>query len=287
MRAWWRSLVCLTGLLLAAGPVLAEGTLAEVRDEANLFNPDVVREVNAKLHEIHRIYHRDVLIETIKQIPKDVLERLEKDKKPVQAFTRWARELAQQNGVQGIFVLISADPRPGLKHAAVLVWPESEEKILLPRYCDEIRRAFVNGMKNNSPNQALDNMVEKIRDRLRSSLADETTAVLPISWTTIGLIVLGVMVLWLVASVVRMRTPHPDPAAAGEGSGKHLPGVMGGMFGGMASHWIYDKAIHHDVPPDGVPPGSPPAGGPATPSTGVTPAATPPVPDPTKPGTPP
>jgi hypothetical protein len=278
MRALLRPLVCLSVLLLA-GPALAQSSLAEVRDTAGLFNPKTVKEVDAQLRELRDVYHRDILIETVKEVPKDVLSRMEKDKHPARVFADWARSRAREYGVHGIYVLISNDRRPTLKHAAVVVWPESEEATLPRRYCEEIRRAFVDGHRHNSPNQALVNMVEMIRDRLRAGLSGETNAALPITWMTIGLILVGVLTVWVVALAVRGRLNARD-AAADQGSGKHLPGVMGGMFGTVASHWIYDKALQHEGP--GETPPVTPAGEPAPPVPADA-TAVPPGPDGTNP----
>jgi hypothetical protein len=241
MTTFMRALVCLAGLLVAAGPGFGQSSLAEVRDGAELFKPDTILAVDDQLQELRRLYHHDILIETIKEVPRDERALLQKGRPPARAFAAWAQRLAEQRGVEGIYVLLSTDPR--FKHASVTIWPPSMETVLSSSDGNEIRRAFVNRART-SPNQALVSMVEEIRDQLQARLGDHATTS-PVTWMTIGLVVVGILVLWVVALAVRMKLDgkKPAPLAEKEGTGTLMPGVMGGLFGTVASHWIYDKTL--------------------------------------------
>src|SRR5262245_54988713 len=59
----------LLGLLSLGGR--AQAAIAEVRDEAHFFSADAVAHANDSIKEIKQRYKKDLLIETVRQVPED------------------------------------------------------------------------------------------------------------------------------------------------------------------------------------------------------------------------
>lgn len=234
-------------LIVLASPVaLRADAPIGVRDEAGLFRPEAVRQVDKELQQISRIYARDVRIETVKELPpeqKTQLDRSRSSREAARLFAAWATELARDQGVNGVFVLIS--DIPGYKHVQVTVWPEEPPLPLRPRDRDQVRRCFTQVQKNQGPNQALKEMVMELRDCLSKNLSagGESAA---LTWWTLGLLFIGILLLWGLVELGRARgTASTSSACSREAfvEDPALPGMLGEMFGSLAAQPIYDRAF--------------------------------------------
>jgi uncharacterized membrane protein YgcG len=99
-------LLASVGCLTSAGRASAA---FEVKDEAKFFSADAVARANQRIKEIKEQTGKDLLIETVAEIPAD----RKKDYKPERKdefFARWARENAREKKVAGIYVLICREP---------------------------------------------------------------------------------------------------------------------------------------------------------------------------------
>lgn len=76
----------------------APGPLRTVKDEAKVFGPDAVEEVNATIAKIKKQHGKDLLIETVAEGP-------EKEKAP-----QWARERYEKEGIDGVYIVIAKKP---------------------------------------------------------------------------------------------------------------------------------------------------------------------------------
>jgi hypothetical protein len=64
----------------------------------------------------------------------------------------------------------------------------------------------------------------------------------PFPWLAVGGVMAGALALWGVLGVVRLRLQTKTPPAESADS-RQLSlqnGMLGGMFGSVAGHWIYD-----------------------------------------------
>jgi hypothetical protein len=71
-----------------------------VKDEAKLFSEDAVKDANAIVVKIRETHQKDLFIETLEKGPSDAKE-----------FATWTRDRAGKLGVNGVYVLITTEPK--------------------------------------------------------------------------------------------------------------------------------------------------------------------------------
>jgi uncharacterized protein len=117
---WLALPVVMAGTLLAAVPADAAKVVAKVHDDGGFFTAEAIKKANAIIVDIHDQFGKDLLIETFKELPADRAETLKKaeesagkdDRSKVRKkfFEEWARELAREDRVNGVYVLICKKP---------------------------------------------------------------------------------------------------------------------------------------------------------------------------------
>src|SRR4051794_13241029 len=94
---------------LALGP--ARAVTPQIKDDAAFFKPATLNKANNEILRMNRDYHKDLVIETMKAAPKDKAELVKDSASRDRAFAEWGGERARALGVDGIYVLICAEPR--------------------------------------------------------------------------------------------------------------------------------------------------------------------------------
>jgi hypothetical protein len=231
-----RVFAALAALLAAAATAHAQPAPPAVRDGAGLFSADGCQKADELLQDIHSTYNLDFVVETVAAPPEDQRDRLKHMKsREVAAFLKeWAGERAADEGVDGVYVLICTNPTS----VQVAVRPEGAHADLF-KEADQRRLhdALANGLKKGT-DKALLAALERARSDIHHNLYPPPT----FDWRPVGYFIGGVLALWLVLGLVRTWLHKPDPAAVAAGTGRpgFLPGLLGGMFGSAAGHWIYD-----------------------------------------------
>jgi len=237
-------------LLLALGllsTLRAQDAPPRIRDHAGLFLPEVVNKATEKIVRIREIYHLDVVLETVKELSAETIKRLKQARYGNREFQTLTLERAHEAGVDGIFILISVVPK--YENLQVVVRPKELEASFSARDCKRVRELLQAKLKK-APNDALLDAVDEIQDLLSYNKPNEhEQASESISWKTIALIVGCVLMLWLVLALIRMKLAAGDPPEEGADSGpkdSFLAGLMGGMFGTTAGHWIHDNLFQRE-----------------------------------------
>jgi len=279
--------IALLGLLASAGR--AHALTAEVRDEAGFFKPETVTRANEVIKEVKQRYKKDLLVETVRHVPEAERHEATSTDPAVKArfFADWADRRARQEGVNGIYVLITREPG----HVEVAVG--NHTRAIFP---DEDRRRRVQILLSHFKKKEYDEgLLEAVRS-VRSALAAEpraggATAPAgskhpglpheprgadggagwgPWHWLGLGLAVL--LGVWLLSAVIRALAgagaqPPPggytgpgEPAGYGPaggpagygpggGGGGFWSGLLGSMFGAAAGSWLSDRFFHEQSPP--------------------------------------
>jgi uncharacterized membrane protein YgcG len=259
--------VALLALLGSAGRVHA--LTAEVRDEAGFFKPQTVAQANEVIKEIKQRYKKDLLVDTVRHVPEGKRREATSPDTDVKArfFADWAIGRAREEGVNGIYVLITREPG----HVEVVVG--NHTRTVFP---DEDRRHLEHILLAHFREKEYDEgLLEAVR-YVRSALANEPRsggAATPAGaehpglrgadgagwslwhWLGLGLVVL--LGVWLLSAVIRALTgagaqPAPGgytgpggPAGYGpaSGGGGFFSSLLGSMFGAAAGSWLYDRFL--------------------------------------------
>ena len=291
---------------LLAWPLSARAATAGVHDEAGFFSPDAIAKADELIKDIKRDAQKELVIETFKSAPTDKRDEPNSADPKVKDrfFDDWAVRQAQDEQVNGIYVLICKEP-PYIK----------------PAVGNQTRREFSDEDRNRLGEILVDRFKKKEYDDglleavrfVRSSLKDangrpagrtasqQGPATWPPyqgrpaggdrpapsgwgGWLCFGLVVVAVIGagLWALSALFRgfqrgpmgygPGNPGYGPGAygygpggfmggsgGGGGGGGFLPSVLGGLFGGAAGSWAYDRfgrpaASTQQGPPPAPPP---------------------------------
>jgi len=241
-----------------------------IRDRAGLFDPDAVRQAEAKLEQVERETGVPTTIETIESLEGQPLDVVAKDR-------------ARRDAGKGIFVLI-----PKQEHKIdVLVSPTYASAFPRERRM-AIQDAFIAQFKQGNFDAGLNDGVQTITREIETAKAERDArhgragapAVAPFpgrravparggngfglgSLLGIGLIIVAVLVgIRLIGSLFGGRGGYgaqPGPGMMGRpgygpgggygggGGGGFMSSLFGGIGGAMAGNWLYDQfsGRHH------------------------------------------
>jgi hypothetical protein len=262
-------------LALFLGASVARADTAAVRDHAELFTPKERADIDRKIADVRRTFHRKVVVETAqdKVIPKDVEEGLHKVHivgHPQKAFAEWAAKmsrgaLSEEDGsIDGVYFLIYRDPKNKF-WAQVVTYPEEVyREVLPPDACEKLRRELLTRahQKDVSLGQAVLGALDQLGEELRKTQpAPEASGT--VGWTAILLTLGGFLVAWFLLELFRRKLQfHQERAAAAGGEARPSNGlstdgpnaaVVGGVLGSLASHWVIDRALRPQPPNGGRP----------------------------------
>lgn len=237
-----RLLPALCALLLAGSAAAQVGAGGYVQDEAGLFGLAAVQDADQRLATLREKTHVAFWIRTVKQLPDALVKALDEKggRSQALAFKQFALEQAQKEGRDGIYALISTAP----KHKLAVVVVTSPEVEKLFREPEQIRRIFATSRLDTNPDAPLKEAVDKV-EYLLFTRSDETT----IGWPLIGAIACGLIGVWLLLGLIRMKLTQPQPGGEPETPQRRnslMGGMLGGLFGAVAGHWIYDTLFDRD-----------------------------------------
>ena len=83
-----------------------------VHDGGEFFSADAVKKANEQIRELYRKYQRDLLVETFKSPPADMVEKVKnmstEDRNKF--YEKWAKDRCEAEAVNGIYILITKEP---------------------------------------------------------------------------------------------------------------------------------------------------------------------------------
>jgi hypothetical protein len=237
--------------LLPLPPAVGETPMSgAVRDRAELFRHDTRAKAEEQIHEIRRLFHRDVLVETDPSLPAADRARFKSMRRLDQLnyFNALGQQRARKAEVDGVHILFCRDPR----YVQITVWPEFQQQTFTDEDAERLRKLLRHRRYSSGVDQALLDGVNMIRETYQRNLhIDPDNGLARPSTMAVSLIaLLGVWLALLLASS-RLR------AQSGNKSSLH-PGLLGTMFGHVAALWIYDLLFANEpAPRDEVMPAAP------------------------------
>jgi hypothetical protein len=241
-------LVAFLTLAVLATTARADERIAAIRDGAGLFQPEVVAKDEGELRTLARTYQLDLVLETIKELTPDEKQVLDRDDNPNRAFLYIARERARNGGVHGVYILISKIQTPKAETVTVIVYPEEYRRAFTEHNCEQVRKVLAG--RGKSIDEKLTKAVTLIGEKLKANRHGDNAEGSWFGWSTVALIVGVGLGLWLLIGLLRMSSRTDDGGRPGI-----VPGLLGGMFGSVAGHWVYDTLIRSPKPsPHSEPP---------------------------------
>jgi hypothetical protein len=137
-------------------------------------------------------------------------------------------------------------------HVQVIVWPESRDATFPARDRLRLYRELVRDLRRE-PDRALLHAVSEVRAAIQARQPVEVPSTSS-AWAVGGVIV-AFLLCWVILGIWRAKLAARDGAVSGAAAGgvTFKPGLLGGMFGAVAGHWIYDR-LFHGGPREAAPP---------------------------------
>jgi uncharacterized protein len=247
---------------------LAQGAVAEVRDEAHFFSAQAVTKANETVKEIKQRHKKDLLIETVRHVPENKKDEATSSDGKVKTrfFANWAVERARMEGVNGIYVLITREPG----HVEVVVGNQTQA-VFSNEERHHLSQLLLKHLRQKEYDEGLLAAVNHVRAVLGSApsagapvAAPSTHSQLPnhrapapdgrlgsaggswMRWLGIGLAAL--LALWLVSAVLRAisgNQTRPVTAGFGGSGGTGGPGPYGspGGYGGYGGGGLFPSLM--------------------------------------------
>jgi hypothetical protein len=240
------------GLLLAGTP--ARAASPGVRDGGGFFKPETVDEANRLVQEVKQLFDKDVVVETFGDVPVDRAKQWDPNNKGA-FYHDWARDRFRELGVNGLYIQVTRKPTT---HLQIEVGDQTGRRAFTADDRDRLKGIMLAHFQKKEFDAGLLDGVRFVRKELAASHAQaprqQSTAPQAaerrggFNWG--GLLCVGLMVvggIWLLFGLIRAFTggggggPGGGYGGGGFGGGGFLPGLMGGLFGAMAGHYIYDN----------------------------------------------
>jgi len=249
-------------------------TTESVRDDAGLFRPEIIAQADKGIRELFDRYHVDLRIETL-SLPDGERQTVERMRQKARSdyFAKLAAERAKEADVNGLYILICANP----SHVQVTAYPDSAGALFYwwPRkeIHDSLRRTF-QGVREGAGRHdaaeaavgfgfrarpatggdaALLATVEKVTELVQRRVGDPNAV--PVMPVVVVLAAgVGAWVLFsLLSQRMSKRSPHEGlfvPMQPDRG-----PALLAARFGSPGAFWLYDRLFYGPpgAPGDDVP----------------------------------
>ena len=227
-----------------------------VLDNGAFFSEQAKSDAAKVIGEMERTLHKDLAIETFKEIPADLKAGVNMQDKTALShlYEQWALKQAKQKGVNGVYLLLVKEP----SHLHAVVGNETQRQAFTLKDRDALLNLMLAKLRVHQNDEALRDGVNFVSATMKSHAGNRThtgTAPVPVTsrpaqssgsstgWL-IPAIVIGVVV-WLVIGLFRALSGRMGGGAAmGQapgGGGGFLSSLVGGMFGAAAGMWMYDQ----------------------------------------------
>lgn len=142
-----------------------------VQDDGKFFSADAIQSAERIIGQIQSDEHRDVLIETVAEIPQDLRDQFEQKGK-TKFFQDWANARAKERGISGVYILICKNP----SHLQAAVGNITQQKLFTIADRDELVRVLLRRFRQHQFDDGLLDAVKFIQQRMNSNSNDGTAS---------------------------------------------------------------------------------------------------------------
>ena len=238
---------------ISFGATLARAEVDGVRDNARFFSARARTEAIGGIEDIGKRFRKDLVWETYSAIPQDLRQGVDLTNKAAATrfYEAWARTLAKQQRVNGIYILLVKEP----PHLQIEVGNDTQGNAFTLKDRDALRTLLLTKLRHQQYDDALLESVSFVSTTLQAHLpargrtpGEGRRAEAPSTthWLIMALFIGGAV--WVVLRIVRAVAGgggggggYSGAAMAPGGGGGFFSNLLGGMFGAAAGMWIYDQ----------------------------------------------
>lgn len=145
-----RGLFLIAPLLMLCCAFPARAASLGVKDDAHFFSADAITQAEQLIQKINARHHRDVMIETVPDVPQDMQAQLQSQGKD-EFFRQWSEKRATDEGVSGVYVLICKNP----SHLQAAVGNKTAERLFTEADRDKLAKGMLDAFKQKHFDQGL------------------------------------------------------------------------------------------------------------------------------------
>lgn len=145
-----RGMFLIAPLIMLCAALPASAASMGVKDEAHFFSADAVSQAEQLIQKINARHHRDVMIETVPEVPQDMQGQLQSQGKD-EFFKQWSEKRAADEGVSGVYVLICKNP----SHLQAAVGNKTAERLFTEADRDKLAKGMLDAFKQKHFDQGL------------------------------------------------------------------------------------------------------------------------------------
>ena len=145
VRAFYTTIA--VSAMLLGGMGVCHAAAGGVVDNAGFFSEQAKSDATRSIADMERRYHKDLFIETFKEIPPELRNGVNVQDKAAagRICEKWALSLARQKGVNGVFVLLVKEP----SHLQVLVGNDTQTLAFTLQNRDELVELMVGELRTH------------------------------------------------------------------------------------------------------------------------------------------
>ena len=245
------------------GAAIAFGGTGDVLDNGDFFSDSAKKEATLKISEIESQFKKELVVQTFMVIPEEIKQGVDLTDEPAlkKMFHQWTLKEAEQQKVNGIYILISREPA----HLQIAVGGDTQKKAFTLKDRDNLATLMLSKLRAKQNDEALSECVKFVSTTmaghaLTSTRVNNSSSPTPASsatalpteqatpWGWIITAVIGIAAVWLIVGVVRSLMGGRGANAGtgmmpggGGGGGGMFSSLLGGMFGAAAGMWLYDQ----------------------------------------------
>ncbi|MGH7214272.1 MAG: TPM domain-containing protein, partial [Tepidisphaeraceae bacterium] len=163
-----------TALFLAMLPSICRAAPVAVRDDGGFFSPEAVAQANTFIRDLREKFGKDLVVDTVPGIPADMKAQYSHDRRQ-QFFHDWAGKRAGEQGVDGVYVLISRDPR----YAQVRVGSETKQREFTEQDGNRLRDELVANLAQGNADLALLDAVRFVDHTMAANTGQKASTGIP------------------------------------------------------------------------------------------------------------
>lgn len=160
----------LAPLILLLSGIISHAASNGVRDDAHFFSANAIQQANQVIQQIDQRHQKDLLIETVPTITADKKDEYDPQNKNT-FFQRWADERAQQQGVNGVYILICKDP----SHLQVEPGNKTRMRLFTLADRDQLSHRLLADFRQKQFDQGLMDAVQFVQQRMDTNSASSST----------------------------------------------------------------------------------------------------------------
>jgi uncharacterized protein len=250
------SMLLVLGAIVATNLSTAQGSGAGIIDGAEFFSDAAKQEAAKLITDAARESRKDLCIESIKELPKEILSAVGSQNKAVadRVYEQFTVKQAAKNKVNGVYILLMRKPA----HIHVVVGNETARRVFTLKDKEALLDLMLGHLRKKEFDEALLKATRFVTATMKANTlpginsSDHWPKSDP-GWISggkfgwLGTALIALLAVMVISRLIGAIFSGGSPGLGGypASGGGFFGSLMGGLFGAAAGMWIYDHFFGH------------------------------------------